>query len=622
MGRVDDLLREGGSFSCSGTADEMIRYVERAQLKDRSIWDMVTEQFAGTADDEDNGWRGEYWGKLMRGACIIYEYTRDEELYDILEEATVRLLSCADADGRITAYSKENEFCGWDIWCRKYVLLGLIFFSRICAGEELKDRVIRAACAQLDYIIANTAGREIYDTSDIWGGINSSSILEPAVLLYNITGNSRYLEFAGRIVGSGGAKGFDIFKAAYEDKLCPYEYPVTKAYELMSCFEGLIEYYKATGTEKWRDAAVRFTKKLIETEVTVIGSAGCRHELFNHSRLMQTAKECKGLMQETCVTVTWIKLCFKLLKLTGDSVYADEIERSVYNALWGAVNTEGCTCGNEATFDEPYYRGVYDTYHKKHPRGQVFDSYSPLRADIRGRAVGGFKPMLGRTAYFGCCIAIGAAGIGLVPQMSALRSERGFSILLYLPGRAEFREEDGSVTAFVTDTEYPAEGAVRVTVETGVPREFEMSLRIPHFADSFSVKVNGVPEKAACRNGVTVISRIWRGGDTVDIELDMNTRLVWGQKNPDDAQSGSYVAVMHGPVVLARDARLGETGTVISTGIEKPVFKRERPLFGAALQGTVRLDGQRLMMTDYASAGKTWRRNSEAEVWIKTERSR
>ena len=277
MGRVDDLLREGGSFSCSGTADEMIRYVERAQLKDRSIWDMVTEQFAGTADDEDNGWRGEYWGKLMRGACIVYEYTRDAELYDILEGSAARLLSYADAEGRITAYSTENEFCGWDVWCRKYVLLGLICFSRICAAEELKDRVIRAACAQLDYIIAHTEDRELYDTSEIWGGINSSSILEPVVLLYNITENSKYLDLAGRIVRSGGAKGFDIFEAAYEDKLCPYEYPVTKAYELMSCFEGLIEYYKATGIEKWRDAAVRFAKKLIETEVTVVGSAGCRH---------------------------------------------------------------------------------------------------------------------------------------------------------------------------------------------------------------------------------------------------------------------------------------------------------------------------------------------------------
>lgn len=622
MGRVDDLLREGGSFSCSGTADEMIRYVERAQLKDRSIWDMVTEQFAGTADDEDNGWRGEYWGKLMRGACIVYEYTRDAELYDILEGSAARLLSYADAEGRITAYSTENEFCGWDVWCRKYVLLGLICFSRICAAEELKDRVIRAACAQLDYIIAHTEDRELYDTSEIWGGINSSSILEPVVLLYNITENSKYLDLAGRIVRSGGAKGFDIFEAAYEDKLCPYEYPVTKAYELMSCFEGLIEYYKATGIEKWRDAAVRFAKKLIETEVTVVGSAGCRHELFNHSRLMQTAQDCTGLMQETCVTVTWIKLCFKLLKLTGDSVYADEIERSVYNALWGAVNTEGCTCGSEATFDEPYYRDVYDTYHKKHPRGQVFDSYSPLRADIRGRAVGGFKPMLGRTAYFGCCIAIGAAGIGLVPQMSALRSEGGFSILLYIPGRAEFREEDGSVTAFVTDTAYPAEGAVRVRVETGAPRMFGLGLRIPYFSGSFSVKVNGEPQRVTLRNGMAVISRTWRSGDIADIELDMSTRLVWGQENPDDAQSSSYAAVMHGPVVLARDARLGETGTVISTGTGKPMFKREQPLFGADLQGTVELDGQRLMMTDYASAGKTWRRSSETEVWMKTERSR
>ncbi len=622
MGRVDDLLREGGSFSCSGTADEMIRYVERAQLKDRSIWDMVTEQFAGTADDEDNGWRGEYWGKLMRGACIVYEYTRDAELYDILEGSAVRLLSYADAEGRITAYSTENEFCGWDVWCRKYVLLGLICFSRICAAEELKDRVIRAACAQLDYIIAHTEDRELYDTSEIWGGINSSSILEPVVLLYNITENSKYLDLAGRIVRSGGAKGFDIFEAAYEDRLCPYEYPVTKAYELMSCFEGLIEYYKATGIEKWRDAAVRFAKKLIETEVTVVGSAGCRHELFNHSRLMQTAQDCTGLMQETCVTVTWIKLCFKLLKLTGDSVYADEIERSVYNALWGAVNTEGCTCGSEATFDEPYYRDVYDTYHKKHPRGQVFDSYSPLRADIRGRAVGGFKPMLGRTAYFGCCIAIGAAGIGLVPQMSALRSKGGFSILLYIPGRAEFREEDGSVTAFVTDTAYPAEGAVRVRVETGAPRMFGLGLRIPYFSGSFSVKVNGEPQSVTLRNGMAVISRTWRSGDIADIELDMSTRLVWGQENPDDAQSSSYAAVMHGPVVLARDARLGETGTVISTGTGKPVFKREQPLFGADLQGTVELDGQRLMMTDYASAGKTWRRSSETEVWMKTERSR
>lgn len=619
--KVTDKLEAGGSFSCVGIVDDIIKYVEHVQLKDRSIWRMLTDQFGGTDDDEDNGWRGEYWGKLMRGACIVYEYTHDPELYSILLESAEQIIKYADDEGRITAYSKENEFCGWDIWCRKYVLLGLIHFSYICIDEKLRECVIRTACAQLDYIIDHIgAGKtEITDTSEMWGGINSSSILEPVVLLYNITGESKYLDFAGYIVSSGGAKGFDIFEAAYEDKLYPYEYPVTKAYELMSCFEGLTEYYKAVGEEKWRDAAVKFSKKLIESEITIVGSAGCKHELFNHSRLMQTARDCTGLMQETCVTVTWIKLCFKLLKLTGDSIYADEIERSVYNALYGAVNTDGCTCGVEATFDEPYYRNVYDTYHKAHPRGQVFDSYSPLCADIRGKAVGGFKPMLERTAYFGCCIAIGAAGIGRVPQMSVLNDAGGFSFMLYLPGKAEFNAEDRSVR-FVTDTGYPTEGTVSISVETKVSREFEIRLRIPYFSNEYDIMINGQYADAEVKNGMAVLDRVWRNGDVIHLVLDMNTRAVKGEEDPDDDASSSYIAFMHGPIVLAGDARLGKICDDIKMVPEKPVFKKMQPQFRSLIHGSIEFGGRDIKMTDYASAGKTWRRASETNVWIKTVR--
>lgn len=39
------------------------------------------------------------------------------------------------------------------------------------------------------------------------------------------------LAFADYIVANGGADSFNIFEAAYEDKLYPYEYPVVKAYE-------------------------------------------------------------------------------------------------------------------------------------------------------------------------------------------------------------------------------------------------------------------------------------------------------------------------------------------------------------------------------------------------------
>ena len=69
-----DSLFFGGRFDYNSAVDELIKFVEKNQLKDRELWHMIAEQFASSPDDEDNGWRGEYWGKLMRGACMTYRY--------------------------------------------------------------------------------------------------------------------------------------------------------------------------------------------------------------------------------------------------------------------------------------------------------------------------------------------------------------------------------------------------------------------------------------------------------------------------------------------------------------------------------------------------------------------
>lgn len=615
---VKNRYESGVNISCSGIADDMIRLVERVQLKDRSLWDMVISQFTSSVDDADNGWRCEYWGKLMRGAATVYSYTRDKELYDILCDATERLIALADENGRIATYSTEQEFCGWDMWGRKYVLLGLIHFYEICDDDTLKNKVLSAACGQLNYIISKIGSGdgkiEITDTSELWGGINSSSILEPVVRLYGMTGNKEYLSFAAYIVNGGGAKDFNIFEAAYEDRLFPYEYPVVKAYELMSCFEGLLEYYKITGTEKWLTAVVNFANRLIESEITVIGSAGCKHELFNHSSLMQTYTGYSGLMQETCVTVTWIKLCYRLLKLTGESKYADEIEKSVYNALYGAVNTENSSCGDEATFDEPYYRNVYDTYHSTHKRRQIFDSYSPVRADIRGKAIGGFKPMLGNTAYCGCCIAIGAMGVGLVPEMSVLKTVGGCAVMLYLPGRAKIED----LAELITDTAYPTNGEISIAVNPVKEREFELKLRIPYFAKNFKIVINGSEYPAEIRNGAAVISRKWQQGDVIRLAFDMNVRIVKGMENPEDELSSQHIAVMYGPLALARDKRIGRTGTDEKIKESDIRLEKLESTLNAMLVCRVSSGGNEFEMIDYASSGKTWRRDSEIEVWIKT----
>ncbi|MCI8923773.1 MAG: hypothetical protein HFI45_07260 [Lachnospiraceae bacterium] len=611
--------------SYKGIADEMIRLVEREQLKDEKLWKLAAGQFAGTPDDADHGWRGEYWGKLMRGACMTYQYTEDEALYEILRETVLELMSYQDSEGRIATYSKEAEFNGWDIWCRKYVLLGLIHFYEICREEELKEQVLNAAGRHLDYVIDHIGDEEgkkkITLASDAWQGINSSSILEPVVRLYQLKPEKRYLKFADYIVENGGAEGFDIFQAAYEDRLYPYQYPVVKAYELMSCFEGLLFYAHVRECEKWKQAVVRFADRLLESEAVIVGGSGCQHELFNHSSLMQTGTKYDGLMLETCVTVTWMKLLYRVYGMTGNMKYLEEVERSAFNALYGAVNTENSTCGPETTFDEVHYREVYDrAVAGRGGCGQVFDSYSPLRSGIRGRAVGGFKSMEQGKEFCGCCIAIGAAGTALTAFAAARNSKKGIEIGIYLPGQIRTNIE-GVPVKLTVEGDYPAGGEVLVLVEPEKEADFEISLRIPSFTESVQAEVNGEALQDAQPGTYLRVSRRWKKGDRICLSLCWNARLVFGMENPEDDLSSRHVAVLYGPLALARDQRLGAEGRPVALGDGKvSAQKKEKGNIPCQCLFDVAIGGEAFPMMDYASAGKTWRRDSQMEVWMQADR--
>ena len=618
--RIDtDKLFAYGDCKLDCLADDLIKFAEKMQLKDRKLWHMIAEQFSGTPDDEDNGWRGEYWGKHMRGACMTYEYTHDEELYDVLEETAKELLTYQDELGRFSTYSIEAEFNGWDMWSRKYVLLGYLHFYEICKNAELKEEIKNALCRHLDYIISKIGEgkKRITETSDIWQGINSSSILEPVVRLYNITGKEEYIEFAKYIVDNGGANDCNIFNLAYENKLAPHEYPVTKAYELMSCFEGLLEYYRVCKEKKWKIACENFAQQVIKHELTIIGSAGCTHELFDNATVRQTYTKYSGLMLETCVTVTWMKLCYQLLCLTGKSVYADCIECSAYNALFGAVNTEGSRCGDKATFDVEFYRDVYNTYADANSDinggGQTFDSYSPLRADIRGRAVGGFKPMENRTAYCGCCIAIGAAGLALLPKASVMRSRKGYKFLLYMNGKVSTKD-----ATFEIKTDYPKGNTVEITVYPRIGRQMELAFRVPSFHKGLSAEHLNAYYIYVGRHQYFKITKFWEYGEKVTLYLNMNPRIVRGKKNPDDKLSNKHIAVLYGPLVLARDARFGEVGEVLDVKCDSLKLEPADTVdFPHMAEFDVTIGDKTIKMVDYASCGKTWDEKSKFEAWMR-----
>ncbi|MBQ2707693.1 MAG: glycoside hydrolase family 127 protein [Clostridia bacterium] len=639
--RIDtDTLFSDGDVVCKyeGMLDKAINYIAEFQLMDPVHWARFVDQFK-IHSDSNGGWRGEYWGKMMRGACFVYGCTRDEKLYEVLHETVADMLTAEDELGRISARSVETEFTNWDIWCRKYVLLGMQYFLEINRDKELEAKVIESMKHQVDYMIAklgNEPGKiRITTATNNWRGLNSSSVLEPVVRLYDLTGEQKYLDFAAYIVGEGGTSICNVFELAFEDLTDPYQYPVVKAYELTSCFEGLLEYYRATGIEKWRDAVIKYAYRLMNTDITIIGSAGCTHELLDHSAARQTDPTYKGIMQETCVTVTWMKFCWQLLSLTGDPKFADSFEQALYNAYLGAVNTE-------KILDDTIILG-------KNPDAILeplpFDSYSALLPGTRGRGIGGlcFMP---DNHYYGCCACIGAAGIGLLSKVGTMVSKDGLTVNLYIPGTVTTRTPAGQSLTLRTVTDYPAGGEAAMTVEVENAEEFTLNVRIPAWSRRTAITVNG--EAIDVTAGYTSIRRIWKKGDKVELSLDMRTFVIKPIPNPRDIlmtktawgtdyhvphvvvespYAKYHIAMQRGPLVLARDARLGDGDVCDPVNIKYDAdgVVEVTPSATAGFDTVVEFDvplvhGGSFKAIDYSSAGKTWREDSKYGCWLPTRK--
>lgn len=578
-----------------GLFDRYARFIEEKQLLNREYWRLFVEQYRSNVDDRDLGWRCEYFGKMMRGASLTYQYTQNEELYNILTDCAEDMLTAQQENGRFSTYSEEVEFNGWDIWGRKYVLLGFLHYCEICRDEGLKNRIMLSLERHLDYIVdrigEGNGKKPIGETSKHWLCINSCSILEPALRMYKHFGHDRYLKFAEYIIDYLYNGEPAIFKLAEENELEPYQYPVVKAYEMMSCFEGLIEYYEITGNKRYLTICERFAERVRNTEISVIGCAGCCHELFNNTVATQTDAGYQNIMQETCVTVTWMKLCDRLLSHTGDSKYADEIERSAYNALYGAVNTEDCLTSKKDSF--------------------VFDSYSPLFLRSRGRGAGGYKD-IAEGVYFGCCVAIGAHATAMMPLYAVKPNDSGITIDFYEKGKVEF---DGFGVEI--ETNYPADGNVKITVVSTQKVEKTVKLRVPYYSENTALSVCGESVSVEGR-GYVNICRKWRNGDVIELMLDMNPRVLHPVGMEEKPETKNFLAVMYGPLTLARDSRVDSVECPVPEVDEVKIEFCDKNGFNCEIMADVTLGNKTFKMIDYMSAGKIWHETS-CEAWLPTK---
>ena len=142
-------------------------------------------------------WQSEFWGKWMLSAVDAWKYKQDAELMKTMQMAVAGLLETQLENGYIGNYAPEAQLTQWDIWGRKYSMLGLIRYFEITGDKK----ALAAAQKVADHLLTQVGpGKKDITFTGNYHRMASSSVLEQIVYLYNHTREKRYLDFAEYIV--------------------------------------------------------------------------------------------------------------------------------------------------------------------------------------------------------------------------------------------------------------------------------------------------------------------------------------------------------------------------------------------------------------------------------------
>ena len=540
-------------------------------------------------DEELNMWGSEFWGKWVQGAIGMYHFTHDTELKEIIQQAEDQLMECQLKNGYIGDYDEKHQLKGWDVWGRKYTLLGLIKWY----WETGDKNALKSATRLLDYTMTQVGPgkKSILDCGE-YVGMPPSSILEPTMFMYQITKQERYLDFAKYIAEElNKPDGPQLITNANEPvalrrPLKPGEAWYgkkngQKAYEMMSCYVGLLELFRVTGDPDLLKSAEITWQHIVDEEINVCGS-GASHECWYGGRALQT--RVSALTMETCVTFTWMQFCERLLEFTGDPKYVDQIERTMYNALMASMKADG---------------------------SQIV-KYTPLE---------GYRQEGEHQCHIpiNCCNANGPRAFAMIPRvMYRLPSKGRVDVNLFIPSQATI-EMGGQSIALSQETEYPLNGNVQITVNPQREASFTIGLRIPAWSQKTAVEVNGQKVEGVRAGQYCLIERTWKAGDRISLTTDIKARLI---------EMNDMQAIERGPVVLARDTRFRDgyideaclipthDGNIVDLEpISAPkdmwmAFRLTMP------RGAYNTETFVTNFCDFASAGNTWNQAERYRVWL------
>jgi uncharacterized protein len=514
------------SVSIKGVLGDAISLSENGRMRSLPEWSngRLIKMFSPEARLKNNttDWYGEHAGKWMYSTALAVKRTGDKNLKAALFRTADYLVSTQEENGYLGSYSPELRFTNnesklhkrsWDVWSHSYMILGFLEINRQFPNEKYLT-----AAKNIGELFLKTFGD---GTTDITGygtryGYSATIALEPVVELYKATTDKRYLDFAELIVKKVEQREGLRMIASMLNNRDLETVADGKAYQIIWNLLGLAKLYQVTGNADYIKAIEAAWKNIMEHHLTITGGPwggiGKHKECFNTKGYWNPY----GYV-ETCSTMSWMQLNKILLEITGESKYAQEIEKSAYNALLGAQ----------------FSNGQDWSYH-------VFSNGKRHLAN-----------------YDDCCPSSGV--LALQELSPVVYSVKGNGIACNLFSESEATISLNNTPVNISQkTQYPFEGKVQLTVAASKPASFPLYIRIPEWAKGTTISVDGKQvTEPVVPGSYFVLQQKWGKQSNVEINFPFDLKMVEKAEHATipqgtaDIYRVNWFALTRGPLVYA-----------------------------------------------------------------------
>ncbi len=231
---------------------------------------------------------------------------------------------------------------------------------------------------------------------------------------------------------------------------------------------------------------------------------------------------------ELCSAVELMYSLEKMMEITGDTDFADRLERVAFNALPTQITDDFMA--------KQYFQQANQVMVTRQPHN-FYEDHNHSHTDI----------VFGTLSGYPCCFSNMHQGW---PKFTAnlwfATHDNGLAALVYSPSTVTATVADGRTVTIDEETSYPMDGKITFSIslkDKKEPASFPLHLRVPGWCASPEVSINGTPAEATVSDGIIILDRTWKDGDSATLSLPMEIRVSRWYENS--------AAIERGPLVYA-----------------------------------------------------------------------